>query len=262
MSWKRSGRRRARWRTPSSTLTSAARSAATCCSPTRCARTPAPSWRWATSTACSTATWTRCNAPGWWSGARDSRWPPRRAMLTRQLILTHLEEAPDRRVTLKQLLRTLNVRGGERATLRRLLQDLVREGRLRERRHMFELQAGARAPEAPARGAAAARGQAPGARGAGEIEGRMALHRDGFGFVRPEPALASGEDVFIPPSSTGGAMPGDQVAVRLVRGERGGGRIQGQVLRVLRRAHATLVGTYHRDARGNYVTPLDERVKG
>jgi len=183
-------------------------------------------------------------------------------MLTRQLILTHLEEAPDRRVTLKQLLRTLNVRGGERATLRRLLQDLVREGRLRERRHMFELQAGARAPEAPARGAAAARGQAPGARGAGEIEGRMALHRDGFGFVRPEPALASGEDVFIPPSSTGGAMPGDQVAVRLVRGERGGGRIQGQVLRVLRRAHATLVGTYHRDARGNYVTPLDERVKG
>ncbi|MGN6591385.1 MAG: ribonuclease R [Terriglobales bacterium] len=178
-------------------------------------------------------------------------------MISRQLILTHLEAAPGQRATMKQLLRVLNVRGAERSALRRVLAELVQAGRLRERRHAFELQL--KAPEPP-RTARATPLRA--AAGGSEIEGRLALHRDGYGFVTPEPPLASGVDIFIPPAATGGAMPGDQVRVRVVRADRPGARLQGQVVQVLRRAHTTLVGIYHRDARGDYVQALDERVRG
>jgi ribonuclease R len=44
--------------------------------------------------------------------------------------------------------------------------------------------------------------------------GRLDLHRDGFGFVRPNVRQASGEgDIFIPPNEINGAMQGDQVLV-------------------------------------------------
>src|ERR1019366_465429 len=49
------------------------------------------------------------------------------------------------------------------------------------------------------------------------IAGRLDLHRDGYGFVRPNPRQASGrargleEDIFIPPNEINGAMQGDQV---------------------------------------------------
>src|ERR1700733_9761944 len=42
--------------------------------------------------------------------------------------------------------------------------------------------------------------------------GRLDLHRDGYGFVRPEVRQPSGdEDIFIPPNEINGAMQGDHV---------------------------------------------------
>ena len=42
------------------------------------------------------------------------------------------------------------------------------------------------------------------------------MHRDGFGFVRPETRQASkDDDIFIPPNEMNGAMQGDQVLVEL-----------------------------------------------
>src|ERR1035438_891338 len=44
--------------------------------------------------------------------------------------------------------------------------------------------------------------------------GRLDLHRDGYGFVRPNARQASGQDdIFIPPDEINGAMQGDQVLV-------------------------------------------------
>ena len=106
------------------------------------------------------------------------------------------------------------------------------------------------------------------------MSGRLDLHRDGFGFVRPE----SGEDIFIPPNEMNGAMQGDVVLVDEAPPGRDGRR-SGRVARVLTRRNPTVVGIFHyaragagaargtcdfglNEPRGNYVTPLDERVAG
>ncbi len=94
--------------------------------------------------------------------------------------------------------------------------------------------------------------------------GRLDLHRDGYGFVRPNARQASGEDdIFIPPGEMNGAMQGDQVLVEL-EPPRADGRRLGRIARVLERRNATVVGTFHyarsERVQGNYVVPFDERM--
>src|SRR5690606_33489507 len=61
----------------------------------------------------------------------------------------------------------------------------------------------------------------------------------GFGFVRPGDGSSlgeAGEDIFIPPGATGGALDGDTVEVRLrPRGQSRGGTLEGYVDKVLQR---------------------------
>ncbi len=97
------------------------------------------------------------------------------------------------------------------------------------------------------------------------IAGRLDLHRDGYGFVRPNARQASGvtDDVFIPPNEMNGAMQGDQVLVD-VEPPRADGKLSGRIARVLERRNATVVGTFHY-SRGeryplNVVIPFDERM--
>jgi ribonuclease R len=116
------------------------------------------------------------------------------------------------------------------------------------------------------------------------VSGRLDLHRDGFGFVRPEPGVA-GEDIFIPPNEIGGAMQGDLVVVDEAPPGRDGRR-SGRIARVLTRRNPTVVGIFHYartqgrrraereewredghgfgmgEPRGNFVRPFDERVAG
>jgi len=94
--------------------------------------------------------------------------------------------------------------------------------------------------------------------------GRLDLHRDGYGFVRPNARQATGtEDIFIPPNEINGAMQGDQVLVE-VEPAKADGRRYGRIARVVERHNATVVGTFHyaRSDReqGHYVTPFDERM--
>ncbi len=96
------------------------------------------------------------------------------------------------------------------------------------------------------------------------VAGRLDLHRDGYGFVRPFARQAAGDDdVFIPPNEINGAMQGDQVLVELAP-PRADGRRLGRIARVIERRNPTVVGTFHyaRSDRelGNYVVPFDERM--
>ncbi len=96
------------------------------------------------------------------------------------------------------------------------------------------------------------------------LAGRLDLHRDGFGFVRPNPRQRQGaEDIFIPPNEINGAMQGDQVLVE-VEPPKADGRRQGRIVRVLERKNPTLVGIFHYArsdrALGHYVVPFDERM--
>ncbi|MGB6745364.1 MAG: ribonuclease R, partial [Terracidiphilus sp.] len=94
--------------------------------------------------------------------------------------------------------------------------------------------------------------------------GRLDLHRDGFGFVRPNARQASGqEDIFIPPNEINGAMQGDQVLVEL-EPPKADGRRQGRIARILERRNPTVVGVFHYArsdrAMGHHVVPFDERM--
>jgi len=94
--------------------------------------------------------------------------------------------------------------------------------------------------------------------------GRLDLHRDGYGFVRPNVRQATGqEDIFIPPNEINGAMQGDQVLVE-VEPPKADGRRMGRIVRVLERRNPTVVGVFHyaRSDRqqGHSVVPFDERM--
>lgn len=100
------------------------------------------------------------------------------------------------------------------------------------------------------------------------ITGRLQVHRDGYGFVRPD-AGGGEEDLFIPPDLMDQAMQGDQVLVEPLP-PKGDGRRAGRILRVLERRNTSVVGIFHyarhghlpRGERiaGNYVAPLDPRI--
>jgi ribonuclease R len=98
--------------------------------------------------------------------------------------------------------------------------------------------------------------------------GRLDLHRDGYGFVRPDARQASKtstaqEDIFIPPNEINGAMQGDQVLVE-VDPPKADGRRLGRIVRVIERRNPTVVGIFHyaRSDRepGHSVVPFDERM--
>jgi ribonuclease R len=98
--------------------------------------------------------------------------------------------------------------------------------------------------------------------------GRLDLHRDGYGFVRPNArqaskTLAPQEDIFIPPNEINGAMQGDQVLVE-VEPPKADGRRMGRMVRILERRNPTVVGVFHYArsdrAAGNIVVPFDERM--
>jgi len=98
--------------------------------------------------------------------------------------------------------------------------------------------------------------------------GRLVAHRDGYGFVVPESPRADLDgDLFIPPDQSGDAMHGDRVIARIERRGAGRGspaasasRAEGRVLRVLGRAHPTVVGLFRYGSRGNLVLPYESRI--
>jgi ribonuclease R len=180
-------------------------------------------------------------------------------MLSDQAILKHIERQPHQSAGYKQLVRELNLRGEERRQLPGRIAALVKSGRLIETgRDRYTL-----AEHAAAR--------------QNLVAGRLTMHRDGYGFVIPnpgqrgvarssQPLAGAGKisgDIFIPPPAIGSAMHGDQVLVELTRKRPGApddGRSEGRIMRVLTRGNPTVVGTFHYGSRQNYVVPMDEKV--
>ncbi len=92
------------------------------------------------------------------------------------------------------------------------------------------------------------------------IEGRLNVHRDGYAFLIPDQPIPGVEgDVYITKEEAHKAMHGDRVGIRLKRGDRG--RIHGEIMQVVRRAHPTVVGEFRVRRRGNYVVPHEDRIR-
>jgi ribonuclease R len=166
--------------------------------------------------------------------------------MTDRELLRRIERSAGQRAGYKQLVRELGLGGGrERRMLVEQLDRMTARGELiKPDRDHWAL------PQAIAHH--------------NLLAGRLDLHRDGFGFVRPETRQAGGDDdIFIPPNEMNGAMQGDQVLVELAP-PRPDGRLSGRIARVLTRRNPTVVGVFHyalhEHAPGNMVTPLDERM--
>ncbi len=97
-----------------------------------------------------------------------------------------------------------------------------------------------------------------------EIKGRLVLHHDGYGFVVPDaPVPQLDGDVFIPRDAIEDAMHGDHVVARIQRrsGAAGAQRAEGRIVRVLGRAHPTVVGVFRYGPSRNVVLPYDVRMQ-
>jgi ribonuclease R len=162
-------------------------------------------------------------------------------------ILKKIEHQPKRSAGFKQLVREMGLHGDARRELSEGLDRLISTGQL--------LQVGSDRYALPQPAA-----------GKNMLVGRLSMHRDGYGFVIPEAnsvdqrlgSKLSG-DVFIPPPAIGSAMHGDRVVVEVTQ-VRPDGRAEGRILRIMGRAHPTVVGTFHYGGRNNYVRPVDEKI--
>lgn len=81
--------------------------------------------------------------------------------------------------------------------------------------------------------------------------GIFSAHHRGFGFVTIE---GCDGDLFVPPDDTGDAMDGDTVQVIIDENGRGG-RAEARVLKVLKHANETLIGTFEKNKSFGFVIP-------
>ncbi|HZU31782.1 MAG TPA: RNB domain-containing ribonuclease, partial [Candidatus Angelobacter sp.] len=168
-------------------------------------------------------------------------------MITEQQILHYVSKQPKHMAGFKQLIHDLGLKGRDRRHLQQVLRELTRSRKLiaiGKERWGFPTTA----------------------TNQDLVVGRLRMHRDGYGFVIPEPgslpARAQGKlqgDIFIPPPEVGNAMHGDQVLVEMGR-IRHDGKAEGRIVRVMEREQETVVGIFHYGDRQNYVRPIDEKI--
>src|SRR5437868_13325879 len=159
-------------------------------------------------------------------------------------ILARISRQPNHAAGYKQLVRELGLRGGEdRRQLEERLQKLVDRGELvLMGRDRYAL------PKAAAKH--------------NLVAGELSVHRDGYGFVRPrDPSVRDRieGDIYVSAREMDAAMHGDNVLVELGPG-RGDRRAEGRIVKVVGRAHPTVVGIFHYGDRYNYVQPIDEKL--
>ncbi|HEY2012845.1 MAG TPA: VacB/RNase II family 3'-5' exoribonuclease [Bryobacteraceae bacterium] len=160
--------------------------------------------------------------------------------MTDAALFDHITRLPHARANFKQLVRELAAKGSERTELEAALARLTAHGDL------IELRSGHYVVTARSREFAV---------------GRLQMHRDGYGFLVAErPIEGVAGDVFIPPASAEKAMHGDRVVVRIARIE-SDGRADGEIVKVLKRAHPTVVGEFRIARRGQFVVPHDDRIQ-
>ena len=99
---------------------------------------------------------------------------------------------------------------------------------------------------------------------ANQLTGRLVAHRDGYGFVVPDTPRRDLEgDLFIGRDAMGDAMHGDHVLASIEHRRHfgdGAARAEGRILRVIGRAHQTVVGLFRYGAHGNTVVPYESRL--
>ncbi|HTH19023.1 MAG TPA: RNB domain-containing ribonuclease, partial [Candidatus Udaeobacter sp.] len=156
----------------------------------------------------------------------------------REQILALLSRKDYRPLNKIEIANKLGVSGRPRVVLRGTLRELERAGeiaRIRKDRYVLPAEADL-------------------------VTGKLSVHPAGYGFLISE---KPGEpDVFIAAENVGTAMHRDRVVARISPEAPAGrikGRREGRVIRILERAHDTIVGTLQRSRNFYYVVPDDPR---
>src|SRR5437867_9336547 len=156
----------------------------------------------------------------------------------REQILALLARKDYRPLDRIDMARELRLAASERVVLRKTLRQLERAGeiaRIRKNRYVLPAEADL-------------------------VTGKLSVHPAGYGFLISE---KPGEpDVFIAAENVGTAMHRDRVVARISPEPPAGrikGRRKGRVIRILERAHDTIVGTLQRSRNFYYVVPDDPR---
>jgi len=157
----------------------------------------------------------------------------------REQILALLVSPSYRPLDKRELAKALGRKSGVRMGLNQALRELERSGeiaRIRKNRYVLPAEADL-------------------------VTGTLSIHQAGYGFLITEkPGEA---DIFVAAENTGTAMHGDRVVARITRDPayaRTKGRREGRVIRILERAHDTIVGTLQHSRNFYYVVPDDPRI--
>lgn len=138
------------------------------------------------------------------------------------------------------LAHALEVPADQRTALRNLLRELETEGaitRLRKNRFVLPKQADL-------------------------VSGTIQINPRGFGFIT-DAESPDAPQLFVAADNTGTAMNGDTVVARLerdIRGNKAEPTVEGHVIRILKRANDTIVGTLQRTKNFLHVVPDDPRL--
>ena len=163
---------------------------------------------------------------------------PENGRKIQQQVLALLARKDYRPLNTIDIARELGLTGTQRNPLRKTLRELERAGEIaRIRRNRYVLPAEAEL-----------------------VTGKLSIHPAGYGFLIPE--TPGQPDIFIAAENIGTAMHSDRVVARISRDapyDRIKGRREGRVIRILERAHDTIVGTLQRSRNFYYVVPDDPR---
>ena len=160
----------------------------------------------------------------------------------RQQILQLLSAPKYRPLNKVELGKTLGRKSGVRMGLNEVLRQLEQSGeiaRIRKNRYVLPSEADL-------------------------VTGTLHVHQAGYAFLSRE--KPGEQDLFIAAENTGTAMHGDKVVARITRDERysratsGRDRPEGRVIRILERAHNSIVGTLQQSKNFFYVVPDDPRI--
>ena len=154
-----------------------------------------------------------------------------------QKIIDLLGRGQKRPLGRREIAERLQLRGGQRKLLTRMLDQLVHSGALRERQGSYRL---ARQPQRT-------------------VEGVFSLAEKGYGFLRLDDA--GQEDLFVPARHVGNAMDGDRVLADCQVSSRDR-RTYARVVKVLQRAHSRLIGFYQQRGKSGQVWPLEKKLGG
>jgi ribonuclease R len=152
-------------------------------------------------------------------------------------LVKYVQKSADRGINLQTILDDFDATPGARKQIKDILNQLVKEGKLAKHRgNRYE---------------AAARNL---------VDGTILMHADGYGFVIPKEKIPGIEsDIYIPAALTGSAMNGDKVKIEITL-RKAGGKAEGRVASVEKRARGTVVGQLRFDGEVFFVAPADAKL--